>query len=267
MEIAVFGSTDIGCRRERNEDSYLINTDYSLYVVADGMGGHLGGEFASRLATSTIEEIISELVQDPDMTLQSNVEVRPGDYKSYLKYSISVASNRIFERASHDPSLHGMGTTIVALMFNQGKAFYANVGDSRCYLVRAGKIKQLTTDHSLVSEQLRAGIIKPSDVKNHKFKNIITRSVGFQEDVDVDVNVKPVKVGDKFVLCTDGLTNMVPNEDILSVVSELSPKDACSELIERANKNGGDDNITVVVAEVRSVGENAPLDDEETEGL
>lgn len=266
MEISGFGASDIGCRRERNEDSYLINSNHNLYVVADGMGGHLGGEYASKLATATLEEVISDLSIDPDITLQSDMEVRPGDYKGYLKYSISVASMRIYEKSANDPSLHGMGTTIVALMFAEGKAYYANVGDSRCYLVRAGKIKQLTEDHSLVGEQLRAGVIKPAEVKNHKLKNIITRSVGFQEDVDVDVNVKPVKVGDKFVLCSDGLSNMVPNEDMVAVVSELSPKDACNQLIELANKNGGDDNITVVVAEILST-ETVPQGDEDTIGL
>lgn len=266
MEISVFGTTDIGCRRERNEDSYLINTDYKLCVVADGMGGHLGGEFASRLAISTIEEVVSELMQDPDTTLQSNIEVRPGDYKSYLKYAIGVAGNRIYERASRDPSLHGMGTTIVALLFADDRAFYAHVGDSRCYLIRSGKIKQLTQDHSLVSEQLKAGIIQPSDVRNHKFKNIITRSVGFQEDVDIDIDAKQVRTGDKFLLCTDGLTNMVSNEDILAIAAEKSPRDACNELVERANENGGEDNITVIVCEVEAV-EKIPLADEETEGI
>lgn len=263
MQIAGYGLTDIGARREKNEDSYLINTDHNLYIVADGMGGHLGGEFASKLAVTTIGEVIAEITQDPDTTLQSNVEIRPGDFKSYLQYAISVASTRIYERSAVDPSLHGMGTTVVALIFKDGKAYYANVGDSRCYLIRAGKIKQLTQDHSLVGEQLRAGIIKATDVKNHKLKNIITRSVGFQEDVEVDVNAKNVKPGDKFILCSDGLTNMISNSDILAIAGEKSPKQACQEMVELANKNGGDDNITVLVAEVVSV-DTTLLPDEET---
>ncbi len=266
MQIEAFGLTDVGCRREKNEDSYLINSGQDLYVVADGMGGHLGGEFASKLAVITVEEVIGGLMQDPDMTLQSNMEVRPGDYKGYLKYSISVASNRIFERSAVDPSLHGMGTTIVVVLFREGKAYVANVGDSRCYLIRGNKIKQITVDHSLVGEQLRAGVITLADVKTHKFKNIITRSVGFQEDVDIDVVAKTTKVGDKFLLCSDGLTNMVTNDDILAIAGEKSPRDACNELVELANKNGGDDNVTCVIAEVAAV-DNLPLADEDTEGI
>lgn len=266
MQIVAFGMTDVGCRREKNEDSYLINSEHGLYVVADGMGGHLGGEFASKMATVTVEETIGSLMQDPDMTLQSNIDVRPGDHKSYLKYAISVASARIFERAAVDPSLHGMGTTIVVMFVRDGKAYVANVGDSRCYLIRGGKLKQLTVDHSLVGEQLRAGVITLAEVKTHKFKNIITRSVGFQEEVEIDIISKSLKVGDKFILCTDGLTNMVTSDDILTIAGERSPSDACKDLIELANKNGGDDNITCVIAEVAAV-DDLPLADEETEGI
>ena len=197
------------------------------------------------------------------MTLQSNFEIKPGDYKSYLKYAINVAGSRVFERASLDPSLHGMGTTIVSAIFCGGKMFLANVGDSRCYMIRGSKIKQLTQDHSLVEEQLRAGIINPSEVKRHKLKNIITRSVGFQEEVDVDITVRGIKQGDKYFFCTDGLTNMVSEDDLLGVVSEREPRDACRELIELANKNGGEDNITVVIVKVES-SDGAGLPEEET---
>src|SRR3989338_7158331 len=133
MEIDVFGITDVGCRREKNEDSYLINAKQNLYAVADGMGGHVGGEFASRLAVDTIEEVIVEMLTDPEMTLQSDLDVRPGDFKSYLKYSIGVSSSRIYEKAVKDPSLRGMGTTVVVLLMRDNKAYFANVGDSRCY--------------------------------------------------------------------------------------------------------------------------------------
>lgn len=266
MEISVFGMTDVGSRREKNEDAYLINTEHNLYIVADGMGGHLGGEIASRLAVSTIEEVIKGVLHDPEMTLQADLEIRPGDYRGYLQYAIGVASSRIFYRASNDPSLHGMGTTVVAMMFNGGKAYIGHVGDSRCYVVRGGRIRQLTQDHSLVGEQLRAGVISASDVKNHKLKNIITRSVGFQEDVDVDIIVRPIKKGDKFVICSDGLTNMVTTDALLEVVGEKCPREACMELIERANLNGGDDNITVIITEVVS-SEPAEVKDEETEGI
>ena len=129
--------------------------------------------------------------------------------------------------------------------------------------MRGRKIKQLREDHSLVEEQLRAGIINPSEVKRHKLKNIITRSVGFQEEVDVDITVRGIKQGDKYFFCTDGLTNMVSEDDLLGVVSEREPRDACRELIELANKNGGEDNITVVIVKVES-SDGAGLPEEET---
>ena len=266
MELAVFGKTDVGCRREKNEDSYLINTKNNLYVVADGMGGHLGGEFASRLAVATIDEVIEEVTQDPDATLQSSDDVKQGDYKSYLRYAISVASMRIYERAANEPNLHGMGTTVVGALFRDGKIFLANVGDSRCYLIRGGKIRQLTEDHSLVGEQLRAGVITQAEVKNHKYKNIITRSVGFQEAVDIDIITRTIKKDDKFLLCSDGLTNMVPNDEILEIVDNYEPREACEKLIEVANNNGGDDNITAVISQVLSVGDSV-VADELTEGI
>lgn len=266
MEISVFGMTDVGNRREKNEDSYIINTEHNLYVVADGMGGHLGGEIASKLAVATIEKVLTSVLHDPEMTLQADLEIKPGDYCAYLQYAIGVASSRIFYRAANDPSLHGMGTTVVAIMFNGGKAYIGHVGDSRCYVVRDGRIRQLTQDHSLVGEQLRAGVISAAEVKNHKLKNIITRSVGFQNDVDVDIIVRPIKKGDKFVICSDGLTNMVSNDVLLEIVNERGPREACMELIERANLNGGDDNITVIMTEVIS-SELVEMEDEETEGI
>jgi protein phosphatase len=266
MQIAVFGMTDVGRRREKNEDAYLINTSQNLYIVADGMGGHLGGEIASKMAVASVEEIIMELMQDPDMTLQANIDVRPNDFKGYLRYAISSASNKIYDKSAHDPSLHGMGTTIVTTIFQKGKIYLAHVGDSRCYLLRDGKIKQLTQDHSLITEQLQAGVISSADVRNHKLKNIITRSVGFQEDVDTDIIMKGTKVGDKFLLCTDGLTNMVTTDDLVSILSSNSPREACVALIDLANKNGGDDNVTVIVTEVLD-SEGAPLGEEDTVGI
>ncbi len=266
MQISGFGMTDVGCKRGKNEDSYLINTDCGLYVVADGMGGHLGGEIASKLAITTINEAFASLIRDPEMTLQANLEIKSGDYKSYLKYVISVASAKIFERAARDPSLHGMGTTVVAALFRNDRIYFANVGDSRCYLIRGGKIKQLTQDHSLVNEQLKAGIISLADTKNHRLKNIITRSVGFQEDVDIDVAEKTVKTGDKYLLCTDGLTNMVSNDSLLDIASAKGPREACRDLIELANANGGEDNITVIITEAL-LAENLPTMDEPTEGI
>ncbi len=240
----------MGRKREKNEDSLFVDGELGLFIVADGMGGHLGGEFASRIAVKTISENIQQLLKDPEATLSLNLGFDRSDYGEMLKYAIRVASHRIFEEAAKNPNLRGMGTTTVALFIQNGRGYIAHVGDSRAYLVRDNTIKQLTHDHSLVAEQLRAGFITEEEVKNHKFRNIITRSVGFQSDVEIDLMVREIESGDRFVLGSDGLTNMVDNQDIEKVVSRSNPKAACQELIELANKNGGDDNISIVLVNI-----------------
>lgn len=264
MELEYYGLTDVGRKREKNEDSYLIDIKHKLFVVADGMGGHLGGEYASRMAVNTVEGIIESLEDDPDMTLQMDDEIVPGDYKSWLRYAIQVASHKVYEKARVDNSLHGMGTTTVLLFFKQNRVYVANVGDSRGYLMREGTISQLTQDHSLVGEQLRAGMITESEVRAHKLKNIITRSVGFQEDVEIDVEARPIKEGDTFLLCTDGLSNLLEDREIKEIVSDNTIKNACHQLVDIANERGGDDNITVVMVRVVSLDE-ADVDEDDEE--
>lgn len=245
--------TDVGRKREKNEDSLLVNADLGLFMVADGMGGHLGGEFASRIAVKTVEETIQQILQDPEATLAKDVVFDRADPGAILKYALRVASQRIYEEACRNIHLRGMGTTAVVLFLREGKGYIAHVGDSRAYLVRDGGIKQLTVDHSLVAEQLRAGFITEEELKNHKFKNIITRSVGFQNDVEIDLLIRDLEVGDRFLLCSDGLTNLVGEGDLHRILSKSQPKDACRKLIDLANKRGGDDNVTVIVASVVSI--------------
>lgn len=176
--------------------------------------------------------------------------MKPGDFSNCLRFAIREASRRIFEKATEDSKLHGMGTTTVVLLFRNNKAYIANVGDSRVYRIRGKKINQITKDHSLVGEQIRAGLLSADDSRVNRLKNIITRSVGFQEDVDSDVDIRPVKVGDRFLLCTDGLSNLVQDEEIRDVIlnNELEP--AVLRLIDVANERGGDDNITAIIVEV-----------------
>lgn len=255
MQIRTFGVSDVGKRRERNEDSFLINEDLGLAVVADGMGGHLGGEFASKMAVTTVEEVIRAIESDPEITLQEGMRIKKGDYSSYLRYATQVASTRIYEKAVSDSTLRGMGTTTVAALFRQNKVYIANVGDSRAYRVRNGKIQQITKDHSLVGEQIRAGILSEDDARAHRLKNIITRSVGFQEDVDTDIDIRVVREGDKFIICSDGLSNMVGDEELCTVVEDNDLEAACRHLVDIANERGGDDNITIVIAEVQSLSE------------
>ena len=266
MRIRTFGISDVGKKRERNEDSFLINDDLGLLVVADGMGGHLGGEFASKLAVSTIEDVLKALESDPEMTLPQGTSLRHGDYSTYLRYAIQSASRNIYEKALSDATLHGMGTTTVVTLFRNNRAYIANVGDSRAYRIRGSEIKQITKDHSLVGEQIRAGIISEEDARAHRLKNIITRSVGFQEEVESDVDVLILRTGDKFVMCSDGLSNLIKDHEICDIITgNKNLESSCRHLIDIANERGGDDNITVVLAEVNDIDDESTIsNDDET---
>ena len=244
--------TGVGVKRTNNEDNYLINDELNLFVVCDGMGGHAGGEFASAIAVNTVEEVLTTIEIRPEAEGfehsggANTVEL----VREKLRYSIRLAGKRIHERAQVDSEYQGMGTTCLALIVEGGNAFMAHVGDSRGYLIRDGKIEQLTEDHSLVNERVRAGLITEEEAKTHKLKNIITRSLGFMEDVEIDLSVRAVLRGDHFVLCSDGLSNFVEAEEISQSVLELGPQESARRMIETACERGGDDNITVVVVRI-----------------
>ncbi len=248
MIVDSYGLSDVGRKREKNEDSILVDPELSVYMVADGMGGHLGGEFASRLTVETVQEVFHKLEEDPETTLVSDEEEAANDVGERLKYAIRVASMRVFEEASRNESLSGMGTTAVGIAIDDGKAYIANVGDSRAYLIRDKNIVQLTEDHSLVSEQLKAGLITEEGARDHRLKNIITRSVGFQRDVEADLLVRDLEDDDLFLLCSDGLSNLVNESSILKIISKNAIlKKGCERLIQAANEGGGDDNVSVVL--------------------
>jgi PPM family protein phosphatase len=253
MKIESYGMSNVGMKRFQNEDSYLINDEIGLYMVADGMGGHLGGEFASKLAVSTVEEVVRNLRLDPETTQIRGVNTEGDNPGRQLVHAIQEAGKRIHDQALYDENLRGMGTTAVAVLFCDPKMYIANVGDSRAYFIRNGKIQQLTEDHSLVSEQVKAGMISASDARGHKLKNIITRSVGYQEQVDIDIVTKGLQVGDKILLCSDGLSNLVEDKEIEEVVDKYDLREACEKLVNSANSRGGDDNITVILLQVDDI--------------
>ncbi len=250
VKILSFGLTDVGMRRDHNEDSYLVDDDSLLYVVADGMGGHLGGEMASEMAVSTIQAVVQgdrgQLVNG--RPFKGAIEQHPAFMM--LPKAVKQACAAIFHKAQAEPELQGMGTTVTGMAFVDSYAFFGHVGDSRAYLIRDGRIEQLSDDHSLVNEQLKAGLITPEQARLSRFRHIITRSVGFEEDVAVDTMVVPVQEGDVYVLCSDGLANLVSQTEIRDVVFDSFLRDAPRELIALANERGGDDNITVVLAYV-----------------
>jgi len=214
--------------------------EYHLYVVADGMGGHLGGERASQLAIESIQELVEE----------HHEHVNSDHAAQLLGDSLKLASKKIHEESMSKEELKGMGTTATACLLNGEQAIFAHVGDSRAYLVRGSEIRQVSEDHSLVQEQYKAGLISREQTKYSKFRNIITRCLGFEDNVVVDVTAIPAQPGDVFVLCTDGLTTLVEDQEILETVKDLEPEKAGQRLIDMANHRGGHDNITVLLVYV-----------------
>jgi PPM family protein phosphatase len=246
VQIRSAALTDIGRVRESNEDSHLVADDLGLYVVADGMGGHLGGQMASSLAVKTVHENVGRC--HGEITEGASVDpLESSPVPRLLADAVRAACATIFEKAQGDPDLHGMGTTVTALLMHADRAFVAHVGDSRCYLQRSDRIVQITDDHSLVNEQVKAGLISREQGRQSRFKNIITRSVGFERDVAVDTFALPLQAGDKLLMCSDGLANFVDDTEIGIALATLPLEEVPKRMVELANERGGDDNITVVV--------------------
>jgi protein phosphatase len=223
-------ASDTGRKRRHNEDSYVVAPP--LFAVADGMGGAQAGEIASKLAAAALEET------DPGT----------GNAEERLVSLIQEANRRVHERANSDPATSGMGTTITAALVEGNRVTFGHVGDSRAYLVRDGTIDQLTEDHSLVNELLKSGKLSPEEAETHPQRSVITRAVGTDPDVDVDTFVIEGEVGDVFLICSDGLTDMVDDDDILEVLEHFHDDldRATNSLVAAANRGGGEDNITVV---------------------
>lgn len=235
LKFDVWCRTDKGLRRESNQDSFLINKEIGLFVVADGMGGHSGGEVASQLAVQSAEDVVSEF---------RNRGLSPRDliHKVYEE-----SGHRIYDRAARDSQLAGMGTTMVMVYLQGSSLFIGNVGDSRAYMYRKPNLWQITEDHSLVNEQLRAGLIREDQVKQFVGRNVITRSVGYERDVIPDVLERPLQKGDQFILCSDGLSGMISDELMSETMGSRDRDAAVSELINRALEAGGEDNVTVLL--------------------
>lgn len=241
MAFEVWGQTDVGLKRDINQDSILVDKNISLFVVADGMGGHRGGEVASAMAVETVQEIIEE-------QLSMNGPVSPRDI---IKKAYREASKRIFLKSTREtPELMGMGTTMVLALGYENKIYMGNVGDSRAYLFKDNNLWQITEDHSLVNEQIRAGLLDPNNSESMVGRNVITRSVGFEEEVIVDVVERDVAPGEIFLLCSDGLSGLISNERLAEICRKTSPDKIVPKCIEAAKEAGGDDNISVIVIKI-----------------
>lgn len=244
MGIIAAGKTDIGMKRSTNQDSIVLVDDENLFVVADGMGGHNGGDIASQLSVQNFPRI-----------LKQNIDRDP---KELLGLCVQEVNNLIFKKAEQEPLLKGMGTTIVANYYKGQHIYISNVGDSRCYMVNNKKLFQMTRDHSFVQEKINHGLCTREQAKADKQKNVITRAVGHEPDVEVDVFSYKVSKNDLFLICSDGLHGKVCDADILYLVNKFVPNPGkarpadldklAQALIDQANQNGGQDNISVIVS-------------------
>jgi protein phosphatase len=245
-------SSDPGLRRTSNEDSYSTRPDVGLFVVADGMGGHVAGEIASRVAVEAIEAFIEETAGadknrtwpfpfDPSISLEAN----------RLKAAFRLANRKIAAAIADAQELRGMATTASAVLFGTRRASVAHVGDSRVYVLRDGKLEQITSDHSWVEEQVRAGTMSRTAARQHPWRNVVTRALSGGEDPEVDVTEIAPAPGERFLLCSDGLFGVVPDAQIADLLGQLTPLDSiCQRLVTAANEGGGPDNITALILQI-----------------
>ena len=248
MDVKAYGLTDVGRQRQHNEDSFLVADEAKLFLVADGMGGHAAGEIASRIAVDSISEFILHTRED-DGTWPHAYDEQYKRSTNRLMAAVRLANTRVLEAMRKDARLRGMGTTVVACLADGETMSVAHVGDSRAYLVRDGRLSRLTNDHSWVYEQVQAGMLTEAEAEKHPLRNVITRALGGALQVSPDANEIEAKPGDVYLLCSDGLTGMVPEDEILRLVvaSDGDLEKACQDLIDAANARGGLDNITAVL--------------------
>jgi protein phosphatase len=243
------GQTSVGMVRKNNEDAFFLAPEKGLLVVADGMGGHASGEIASRMAVDAIRNYFDAPGEGCKPPLIGRYDDDLTEDTNRLGSAVRLANMAIYEAAQRNDKWRGMGTTIVCALLNKRKLSIAHVGDSRLYLIRAGGIEQLTDDHSVVAEQVKRELISREEADQSEIKNMLTRALGTETNVEVDLNQLNLLGNDVLVLCTDGLTNMVRDEEILSLVlAGRDPSVVSQRLIARANEGGGKDNITVIVA-------------------
>ena len=249
--VRVAGATNVGMKRSHNEDKFAVIDEDQLYVVADGMGGHASGEVASQMAIDTLRDFFRATSADPEATWPYKMDKARGYEENRLITGIKLANLRIHEAAQRHPRLRGMGTTVVTLLMVSEGVLIGHVGDSRVYRLRQGQFQQLTEDHSLLNDYIKMKRLSPEEIANFPHKNVIVRALGMKETVKVDVHMDKPQTGDRYVLCSDGLSGPCSDEEIRDIVSENDDLElACAKLIDAANSKGGPDNITVVIAQV-----------------
>lgn len=249
MKLTYEAVSDVGRKRKGNEDSVFVNPESKLFVVADGMGGHAAGEVASSIAVDSINEFVCATGGDEEITWPFGLDESISYDGNRLKTAVRFANRKVLEVTKEKTEYEGMATTVVAVLVDGATANLAHVGDSRIYLVRAAALSQLTSDHSWVNEQIQSGIISAEQARSHPLRNVVTRALGGRTDLQVDMQSREMDPGDILLLCSDGLTNMLPDDEIQSLVNQAAGdvKRAARDLVDAANARGGEDNITVLL--------------------
>ncbi len=253
MRLSHAGTSDVGRKRNHNEDAYLLLPEENLFCVADGMGGHASGEVAARIAVEEMAEFFRTTGRDDEATWPYKMDPARSYDENRLTTGVKLANLRIFERAATDERLKGMGTTIVSASFprNGSQVVVGHVGDSRAYLLRRGALRQLTEDHSLLNDYRRTRQLSEAEIEAFPHKNVIVRALGMRDSVEVDVLREDLQDGDVLILCSDGLSGMVPDPRLAEIaranIGDL--RGAAQALIDAANEAGGVDNVTCVLVQ------------------
>jgi protein phosphatase len=249
MKISYQALTDVGRKRKGNEDSHFVNPEQNLFVVADGMGGHAAGEVASRIAVESINEFICLTGGDEEITWPFGLDENISYDGNRLKTAIRFANKKVIEATREKTEYEGMATTVAAVLVDDTAANLGHVGDSRVYLFRDGSVRQLTSDHSWVNEQLLSGVISADQARSHPLRNVVTRALGGKADLQVEMQVHKIEAGDILMLCSDGLTTMLPDDEMSKLMKEAGDdlREAAESLVAAANDRGGEDNITVLL--------------------
>jgi serine/threonine protein phosphatase PrpC len=247
--LETYGQTDVGRRRKLNEDSILVNAEANLYSVCDGMGGHNAGEVASKMAIETLDSFIRKSHREKEITWPYGLDVNLSFDGNRLKTAIKLANKKVFKAADNREEYTGMGTTLVAAVVSGNVMTVGGAGDSRCYLLRDGKLKQVTRDDSWVSAAWAEGILSEDEIDKHPLRNVITKAIGAKDTIEIDVVEQTLEPGDVVIICSDGLHSMISNDEILKAITPFPPslQDAAQKLIDAANEAGGKDNVSVVL--------------------
>ena len=251
MRVRFAGETNVGMKRDHNEDAFFLPEGERLCLVADGMGGHASGEVASKLAVDSMAEYFRETAEEQELTWPYKMDRGFRHHTNRLVTAVKLANLRIHEEAQNNPNCKGMGTTLVGCYFLDDTLIMGHVGDSRIYRLREGLFDQLTEDHSLLNDYIKMKHLTPEEIAAFPHKNVIVRALGMKSTVQVDILTEQPRLGDIYLLCSDGLSGMLADTDIAELVASEDDMDKlCERLIQGANEHGGIDNITTVVARI-----------------